>query len=212
LPHNEQANLILIGAGGHAHACIDVIEQQDQYRIAGLVGMPEELHSTYLGYSVIGTDSDLPQLAKEWQFALITLGQIRSPDNRIRLYRLASKMGFQLPIIISPNAHVSSHSRIGGGTIVMNGAIVNAGVKVGVNCIINSRSLLEHDATIEDHCHLSTGSIINGNVKIGEGSFVGSGSVIKEGVSIGRGCLVGMGLSVRHCQSDHSRFVGNDKR
>ena len=30
-------NLILIGAGGHCLSCIDVIELQNYYRIAGLV-------------------------------------------------------------------------------------------------------------------------------------------------------------------------------
>lgn len=203
--------LILIGAGGHAHACIDVIEQYDQYRIAGLVGMPEEMHTRHLGYSVIATDDDLPKLVKEYQYAFIAVGQIRSPDSRIRLYRQATELGFQLPVIIAPTAYVSRHATIGTGTIVMHGAIVNAGARVGINCIINTRSLLEHDATVEDHCHLSTGAILNGDVNIGAGSFVGSGSIIKEGVSLGKGCVVGMRLSVRHNQTDHARFVGTDK-
>lgn len=207
----NKPNLILIGAGGHAHACIDVIEQHDQYRIAGLVGMPEEMHTQHLGYSVIATDGDLLQLAKEYQYAFIAVGQIRLPDSRIRLYRQATELGFQLPIIIAPTAYVSRHATIGTGTIVMHGAIVNAGAKVGCNCIINTLALLEHDVTVDDHCHLSTGAILNGDVNIGAGCFVGSGSIIKEGIALGKGCLVGMGLSVRHNQTDHARFVGNDK-
>lgn len=207
----SKPSLILIGAGGHAHACIDVIEQHGQYQIAGLVGMPEEMHAQHLGYSVIATDHDLAELAKAYQYVLITVGQIRSPDSRIRLYQQATELGFQLPVVIAPTAHVSRHATIGAGTLVMHGAIVNAGARVGNNCIINTRALVEHDATVEDHCHVSTGAILNGNVCIGAGSYIGSGSVIKEGVSIGKGCLVGMGLSVRHNQADHARFVGNDK-
>ena len=49
----NKLGLILIGAGGHARACIDVIEQQGQYQIVGLVSLPEELHSRHLGYAVI---------------------------------------------------------------------------------------------------------------------------------------------------------------
>lgn len=207
----SKASLILIGAGGHAHACIDVIEQHDQFRIAGLVGMPEEMHTRHLGYSVIATDGELRQLAKEYQYALIAVGQIQSPDSRVRLYRQAVELGFQLPVIIAPTAYVSRHASLGAGTIVMHGAIVNAGAKIGNNCIINSRALIEHEATVEDHCHISTGAILNGDVSIGAGSFVGSGGVIKEGISIGRGCLVGMGLSVLHNQANHTRYVGNDK-
>lgn len=207
----SKPDLILIGAGGHAHACIDVIEQHGQYRIAGLVGRPEEMHARHFGYSVIATDCDLPELAKEYQYAFIAVGQIRSPDSRIRLYQQATELGFQLPTIIAPAAYVSRHAAIGAGTVVMHHAIVNAGARVGNNCIINTRALLEHDATVEDHCHLSTGTILNGDVRIGAGSFVGSGSIIKEGVALGKGSVVGMGLSVRHSQADHSRFVGNDK-
>ena len=204
-------SIILIGSGGHARSCIDVIEQQGQYQIAGLIGMPDEVHTQHLGYAVIGTDNDLPELAKAYQFALITVGQIQVAEHRIRLYQQAIQLGFQLPIIIAPTAHVSRHTTLGEGSIVMHGAIVNAGVIVGNNCIINTRALIEHDATVEDHCHISTGAILNGDVTVGNGSFIGSGSVIKQGIAIEKSCLVGMGLTVRHNLSDDSRFTDHDK-
>ena len=177
----SQPNLVLIGAGGHAHACIDVIEQNGRYQIAGLVGIPEEIHAQHLRYSVIGSDNDLPELAKAYQYALISMGQIQSPYDRIRLYHRAIELGFLLPAIIAPTAQVSRHATIGAGTIVMHGAIV------------------------------STGAILNGSVVIGAGGFIGSGSVIKEGVTLGKGCVVGMGLSVRHNLANQTRFVGNDR-
>ena len=204
----SKPNIILIGAGGHAHSCIDVIEQQGQYQIAGLVGIPEEMHDKHLGYEVIATDDDLHQLIKEYDYALISLGQILSSDSRIRLYQQAINLGFQLPVIVAPTAYVSPHATLGAGTIVMHGSIVNAGVRVGDNCIINNRSLLEHDSTVEDHCHISTGAILNGGVTIGAGSFIGSAAVIKECVIIGMDCVIGMGLPVRHNQLDHARFTG----
>lgn len=201
---------ILIGAGGHAHACIDVIEQHGQYQIVGLVGLQEEMHTQNLGYAVIATDAELPQLAKEYQYAFITVGQVHSPDTRIRLYQQAVELGFTLPNIIAPTAYVSKHASIGAGTILMHGAIVNAGARVGKNCIINTRALVEHDAVVEDHCHISTGAVLNGSVHIGAGSFVGSGCVIKDGITLGKNCVVGMGLCVRHNQADNSKFVGHD--
>jgi sugar O-acyltransferase (sialic acid O-acetyltransferase NeuD family) len=204
-------SLILIGAGGHARSCIDVIEQQGQYQIAGLIGMPDEVLAKHLGYVIIGTDSNLPELAKNYRYALITIGQIQTAEHRIRLYQQAIQFGFQLPIIIAPTAHVSRHAILGAGTIVMHGAIVNAGAKVGNNCIINTLALLEHDVTVEDYCHISTGAILNGDVNIGAGSFIGSGSIIKEGIAIGKSCLVGMGLTVHHKLGDNIRFIEHEK-
>jgi sugar O-acyltransferase (sialic acid O-acetyltransferase NeuD family) len=203
--------LILIGAGGHARSCIDVIEQQDQYKVAGLIGLEDELHSRYYGYKVIGNDRDLPEFAKNYDCALITLGQIRTAEHRFRLYENAIHVGFQFPVIIAPTAYVSKYAILGAGTIIMHGAIVNAGARVGDNCIINTRAIIEHDAIVGDHCHISTGTILNGGVAIGFGSFIGSGSVIKENLTIGQGSLVGMGLTVRYDLNDKSYYVGHDK-
>lgn len=204
-------NIILLGAGGHAHSCIDVIEGQGQFAIAGLVGLLKEAGTKQLGYAVIGTDVDLPKLAEDYQYAFVTVGQILSPGTRIRLYESVTELGFRVPTIISPAAHVSRHASLGAGTIVMHGAIVNAGARVGANCIINTRALIEHDALVDDHCHVSTGAILNGNVHIGGGSFVGSGCVIRDGVVLGKNCVVGMGLSVRHNQPDNTRFSGRER-
>ncbi len=40
--------IILIGGGGHCRACIDVIETNGKYRIAGIVDTLESLHSKVL--------------------------------------------------------------------------------------------------------------------------------------------------------------------
>jgi FlaA1/EpsC-like NDP-sugar epimerase len=70
-------DIILIGAGGHAASCIDVIESDGRFRIAGLVGTDKELHQRLCGYEIIATDRDLQALAKEYPFALIAVGQIK---------------------------------------------------------------------------------------------------------------------------------------
>jgi sugar O-acyltransferase (sialic acid O-acetyltransferase NeuD family) len=207
----KKPGIILLGAGGHAHACMDVIEQHGRYEIAGLVGMAEEVNSRRLGNFVIASDGDLHELAKTYLYALVAVGQIGSAVNRMRLYGLATELRFKLPAIVSPLAYVSRHAVVGTGSIVMHGAIVNAGARLGDNCIVNTNALIEHDVIIEDHCHISTGAILNGNVHVGVGSFVGSGSTIREGVVLGKACIVGMGAGVRYDLPDSTRFVGNGK-
>jgi sugar O-acyltransferase (sialic acid O-acetyltransferase NeuD family) len=207
----NKPSLILIGAGGHAGACIDVVEHLGTFKIAGLVGIEEELQHECMGYCVIATDSDLPKLAKQYQYALITVGQIESALVRQRLYEQALILGFKLPAIISPTAHVSRHAVVGDATIIMHGAIVNAGAKVGNNCIVNTNALIEHDATVADHCHISTGAIVNGAANIGLGSFLGSGSIVKQGITLGSNCVVGMGIAVRHHYAENSRILNSNK-
>ena len=174
----SKPDLLLVGAGGHALSCIDVIEQENRFRIVGLLGLPEEQGSQRLGHSVIGIDTDLPQLARTCRHALVALGQIRTPALRIAMFQRLQQLGFELPTIVSPLSYVSAHARIGAGTIVMHRASINAGASVGDNCIINTRALIEHGAHVRSHCHIATGAILNGDASVGEGTFIGSGSVV----------------------------------
>jgi sugar O-acyltransferase (sialic acid O-acetyltransferase NeuD family) len=196
----SKPKLVLIGAGGHARSCIDVIECEGSFQIAGLVEFSRQSNEkrSEFDHAVVGIDDDLSELSKIHQYALIAIGQILSAEPRIRLYQKVTQLGFQLPIIISPTAYVSRFATLGAGTVVMHGAIINAGANIGNNCIINSRALIEHDVKVGDHCHISTGAILNGDVVVGSETFIGSGSVLKQGISIGNNCLIGMGITVRH--------------
>lgn len=189
-------SILLVGAGGHARACIDVIEQEGRFVVSGLLGLSHEVGSMILGYSVLGTDADLPAVLGDHANALITVGQIKTPELRIRLFDVLQQSGCGLPAIVSPRAYVSRHSVLGAGTIVMHGAVVNAGAAVGRNCIVNSQSLIEHDVVIADHCHIATAAAINSGVHIGSGTFVGSNASVRQSVKIGERCVIGMGQYV----------------
>lgn len=189
--------IVLIGAGGHAKACIDVIEQENKYRIVGLVEKDKSKSEGILNYPIVGVDTDLQKIRESVRFALVTIGQIKNPNSRVAAFELLHSFRFQLPVIRSPLAYVSSHAKIGIGTIIMHGAIVNSGTEIGRNCIVNSNALVEHDSKIGNHCHIATGAIVNGEVQVGEGSFIGSGSVIREKVSIGARCIISAGCFVK---------------
>lgn len=202
----KKKDLILIGGGSHACACIDVIETAGQFNVAGIVDLPEKLHQKVLGYEIIAADRDIPALAKEYDCFLISIGQIKSPTKRINIYNLLKEFKVKIPSIISPQAYVSSHARIGTGTIVMHHALINAGTVVGNNCIINTKALIEHDCRIGNHCHISTGTIINGCVEVGDKSFIGSGAVCNETVKIGEKVIVSSGSIIMQNLPDKILF------
>jgi len=205
----SQSEIILVGGGGHCRACIEVIEQQGMYRIAGVLDLPEQRGAEVLGYPVIGCDEDIPDLiAAGSRLFLITLGQIKSANRRQVLFESIKEKGGELPTIVSPLAHVSRFATIDQGTIIMHGALVNAGAQIGRNCIINSKALVEHDARIGDHCHISTACVLNGGVRVGEGSFIGSNAVTLQNVVIGRCSVIGAGVLVRRSLPADSLFVG----
>ncbi len=193
----KKENIILIGAGGHAKAVIDVIETEGRFNIYGLIDLKENVGKKVLGYEIIGTDEDLPKLFNEVKNAIITIGHIYNVEPRIKLYNLLKEIGYNLPVIISPYAYVSKYAKIGEGTVVMHHAAVNASAIIGSNCIINTKALVEHDAIIGDHCHISTGAVINGGVKVGNYSFIGSNAVTKQYIEIPEKSFIKAGSLVK---------------
>jgi sugar O-acyltransferase (sialic acid O-acetyltransferase NeuD family) len=189
-------DLILFGGGGHCRSCIDVIEMEKKFQIAGIIDVAEKVNLSVLGYPVIGTDEDLSRLVKKYRYFLITIGQIESADLRIGKYEYLKKLGASFPVIFSPFAHVSKHSTIGAGTIIMHNVIVNAGAQIGENCIINTGAIIEHDVSIGDHCHISTGAIVNGGTTIGVKTFLGSNSATRQYIEIGEGVFMKSGVTV----------------
>lgn len=172
--------IILIGGGRHCVSCIDVIEQENKFEIAGIVEK-ETKNGMLLNYPILGGDEDINQLRTFFDYALITVGQIKNPTTRIRLFDIVKSLGFTMPVIISPRAYVSGRASIGNGTIIMHDALINSHAVIGCNSIINSKALIEHDAVVEDNCHISTAAVINGGAIIRQGTFVGSNAVTKEG-------------------------------
>ena len=202
--------LFLIGVGGHCRSCIDVIEAEGKYKIAGIIEQTGGNSESILEYQILGNDNDLSELVKEYSTALITVGQIKNPDLRVRLFQQLQGLGFELATIISPRAYVSKNASLGDGTIVMHDALINTGAKIGNNCILNTKSLVEHDAIVEDHCHISTSSVINGGTIIREKTFIGSNTITKEYITVGKTSVIGGGLRVVSDVQENTLMKNNE--
>ena len=83
--------IILLGAGGHANSCIDVIEQSKQFRIAGLVA-DFDSQKRNLPYPLLGNDDDLEKFREKYDYAFIAIGQIKTPSIRINLFERLKKI------------------------------------------------------------------------------------------------------------------------
>jgi sugar O-acyltransferase (sialic acid O-acetyltransferase NeuD family) len=206
-------NLILIGGGGHCKSVIDVIEKEGKYSIIGILDVKELIGTNVSGYKVIGTDDDIEIMLNRGCEFLITVGQIKSPSIRIKIYQKLKVLNATLANVYSPTAQVSEYSKIGFGSVIMHQAIVNAGTYIGSNCIINTKALIEHDCKLGDNCHISTGAIINGDCIIHNECFIGSNSVISNGINVAAGSIIGAGsVIINNITEEKSYIVGNPGR
>ena len=201
--------LLLLGGGGHCAAVIDVIESTAEFEVAGIVEAEGTTESTFLGYPVLGTDADLPDLIKIYPNCVITVGQIQSAAVRRKLFEKVKSLGGQLPVVKSPLAKVSKTAEVCEGTVIMHLALVNALVKIGENGIVNTKSLIEHGTEVGADSHISTGAIINGDCHIGEGCLIGSGAILLQGIRVADQTLVGAGAVVTKNIDQPGVYLGN---
>lgn len=199
--------LILVGGGGHCKSVIEVAESAG-YTILGILDRPEERGRKVLGYEVLGVDDDIAKFVERADF-IITVGQIKSTELRIKLYNLVRCAGGHFATIIAPTAHVSKYAQIGEGTVVMHHAMVNSDAIIGDGCIINTFANIEHEVVVGDFCHISTGVMINGEAIIGEGCFIGSQSVVNQCVNICPRCVIGSGSVVSRNLNHSGVYQGN---
>lgn len=204
----SQTPVLLIGGGGHCAAVIDVIESTDTFKVAGIVEAEGVNATEFMGYPIVGHDSDLDTLLKTTPHCLITVGQTGSGECRQSLYHKVKQAGGQLITLISPFAYVSKQATLESGTVVMHQAMVNTGAKVGNNCIINSGALIEHDSIIGAHSHVSTHAVINGGCSVEQACFIGSNATLIHGIKIKAVCTVGAGAVVTRDLLQAGIYVG----
>lgn len=199
--------LILIGGGGHCKSVIEAAESAG-YSILGVLDVAENVGKNVLSYKIIGTDEDIPAYIDKAEF-VITVGFIKNPVIRIKLYNKVKEAGGKMATVIASTAHVSKYAEIGEGTVVLHQAFVNAGAKVGTNVILNTFTNIEHDAEIGNNCHISTGTMVNGEAKVHNSVFIGSQSVVNQCVSICENCVVASGTVISKDLKIPGIYAGN---
>ena len=199
--------LVVFGAGGHAKVVIDIIEQQGDYEIAGLLDDdPKHRGKRFFGYPVLGTRAELPALlSTQLCHAIVTIG-----DNASRAAVAAhfDQHGWRFASAVHPRASIGRGVTIGPGSVVMAGCVVNADAYLGAQVIVNTGATVDHDCRIEDAVHIAPGCHLCGGVSVGPGSFLGAGSTVTPGVRIGRKVIVGAGSTVIRDVADEARVSG----
>ncbi|RYE41773.1 MAG: acetyltransferase [Hyphomicrobiales bacterium] len=181
--------VIVLGAGGHAKVCIDLLRAMGREPSFCIGGIEAPLQC--LGVPVLQGDSHLQRLAAQgYREAFVAIG-----DNalRQRLGQQVLSIGLDLVNAISPQAVVAPSTRLGRGIAVMAGAVINADSELGDLAIVNTCASVDHDGRLAPAAHIAPHTGLAGNVTVGERSFLGVGCKVIPGVIIGADVIAGAG-------------------
>ncbi|MEK3806943.1 acetyltransferase [Bacillus sp. FSL H8-0547] len=195
--------LLIIGASGHGKVVADIALKMNKWHTIAFLDDDESITSS-MGLEVIGSSDEVVAHKREWD---VFVG-IGNNATRQRIHKMLEDAGASIPVLVHPNAVIGSHIRLGLGTVVMAGAIINCCSNIAKGCIINTGSTIDHDNCIEDFVHISPGVHLAGSVKIGQGTWIGIGSAVSNNITITGGCKVGAGAVVVKDITEPGVYIG----
>lgn len=190
--------LTIIGASGHGKVVAD---------IAKLCGY-EELEfldddtsvRTCADIPVTGLSSAAGDIEND---LFVAIG-----DAGIRQRLMETNQGKHFTTLLHPEAVIAENARIGEGSVVMAGAVVNPCSEIGRGVIINTCSSVDHDCRIHDYVHVAVGAHVCGNVEIGKGTWIGAGSIIINNIKVCHNCMIGAGAVVVKDIDEPGTYLG----
>ena len=202
----EPVRIVVIGAGGHARMCLEILMQRSDLVVIGAVSS-DGTGREALGVPMLGTDRDLTFLTEREQVSTFCVA-IGDNGTRQDITVNITHSGGSTATLVSEAAVVSSSAVLGAGCQLMPGSVVTAATTVGEGTIVNTNASIDHDGRIGRFVHVAPGVAIGGDVTIGDRTFVGLGARILPGITLGSDVIVGAGAVVIDDVPDGVTVIG----
>lgn len=203
----QTKHLILLGAGGHAKVLFSILVRQQNIP-TGICALQPPQSAMLEAIPYLGDDSAVLQYPPEQTVLINGVGALPGSSARREIFTRFSALGYRFSSVISPDARVDLHCKMGNGVQVMPGAIINADAEIADNVIINSGAIVEHDCVLERHTIVSPGAILCGGVSCGENSYIGAGATVIQGLTLGSNTTVAAGSTVVRNLLDNQKIYG----
>ena len=165
--------LLIVGAGIYGLVAKEIAESMGCFSKIGFVD--DGAKATPNGIPVIGTGQDLVALSKEYDSAVVAIG---NPAVRLAiLEKLEMETNLNVATLVSPRAYVSPSARIEPGSVIEPMAVIHAECVLGKGCIISAGAVVNHASHCGDCVHVDCNATIAGNTTVSSGVKVVSNTV-----------------------------------
>ena len=188
----EKIKIILFGAGDQAIVVNSIIKELDY-----------TLHSVFdEKVKYFQGQTPISNFEEGHENVVIAIG-----ENKIRKKISALKNNYLT--IKHPSVIIDSSVKLGNGSMLIQGAIIQVNAIIGDHVIINTNATIDHDCIIGDFVHVAPSATLCGHVSVGDGTLIGAGVTILPGVKVGKWCTIGAGAVVTKSIPDYSVYFGN---
>ena len=182
-------DISILGAGGHCKVVLSTLRAAGHEVARILDDDPARAGETIMGVPVLGPIALLPDDPATLAVAAIGNNRFRQTvANRFRRVTWVNA--------VHPAAWVDPSVKLGPGTMILAGAVIQPDSVLGAHVIVNTGATVDHDCTVGDFAHVAPGAHLAGDVHLGQGAFMGIASTAIPGVTLGDWASVGAGAAV----------------
>lgn len=182
----KQRDVYVLGGGSHGKVLISTLLEAGR-KVAGILDDNQLLWgSTVLDIKVVGP-FDLMADLKDFE-AMIAIGA-----NSVRKTIASRFPDTPWASVIHPRAYVHSTVKIGEGSAIFAGSVLQPDIIIGNHCIINTGCSIDHDCIIGNFVHIAPGNTLANSVSIEEGVLMGIGSTVIPYINLGEWATIGAG-------------------
>ncbi len=176
--------IVIFGNGNHSKIVQQEIAILPNYQVLGIFDFIKGKLKISKNYKSKKINLNSPF------YALTAVGDNKNRENLVKIVEKNFKKVRWIKIV-SKNSFISKNVKIGDGTLVVSGAVININSKIGNHCIINTSSSIDHDCKIKNFSTISPGVNIAGNVIIKNFVSIGIGASVKEDILIEDNVTIG---------------------
>jgi sugar O-acyltransferase (sialic acid O-acetyltransferase NeuD family) len=182
-------DISILGAGGHCKVVLSTLRAAGHEVARILDDDPARTGETIMGVPVLGPIALLPD--DPATLAVAAIGNNRFRQTVVGRFRRVTWV-----TAVHPTAWVDPSARVGPGSMILAGAIVQADSSIGAHVIVNTAATVDHDCAVGDFAHVAPGAHLAGEVRLGQGAFMGIASTAIPGVTLGDWASAGAGAAV----------------
>lgn len=182
---------MIVGASGHGKVVANIAGKCG-YKVINF--LDDDKNKKQCGkFRVIGTSADFINFMDANTDFFVAIGNIAVRQN---IQRKIVDAGGKIAVLIHSDAVIADDIKIGEGSVIMAGTVINIGTVIGEGCIINTSSSVDHDCIIGNFVHVAVGAHLAGTVKVGNNTWIGAGAIISNNLEICDNCMIGAGAVV----------------
>jgi len=140
---------------------------------------------------------------------ILAVGYNKINKVRAEIFNRIRDMGYVMETYIHPKAQIYTDIKIGDGSVILGGSIIEPYATIGENSIIWANCVIGHHSKVGNNCWIASGTVVAGEATVGNNSFLGVNATVSNQVNVGAFNIVGGNTAIHRNTKDNEVYLSS---